>query len=377
MIQRIKLNILKLTEFRNYDSLLLKFDTPCVVILGENGIGKTNILEAISFLSPGRGLRLASYRDIRRIGSSSNFSIFADVEGITGPAEILIKLEVKDNTLVRRLRINGVKVRGVDELNNYLRINWLVPSMDRIFSGPVTDRRRFLDRMVFSFDPRHGSYIINFEKLMRDRNRLLTEGRFDPSWLSAIESQMAELGIAIERTRAEMISKLSLLIADVESSQKKYFPSARLGISGFMDNKLDNNILELQKEYAAILCKYRKRDAIAGRTLEGPHRSDLIVYHSENNLKAHQSSTGEQKVLLMSIFLAHARLISSTTGFRPILLLDEIAAHLDKKRRAVLFDIVNDIGAQVFMTGSDKEQFSTLACKARFIQLSNNNIDYN
>ncbi len=369
MTNRIKIKFLNISEFRNYASLRLVFDAQHTIFVGDNGVGKTNILEAISFLSPGRGFRRASYADVTRIGSPSFFSTFARVEGMEGLADISIKLETRDDRSVRCLQINDVVIRVVDELNKHLRISWLVPSMGRIFSGLSMERRRFLDRMVFAIDPRHRRRMIDFERLMRGRNRLLTEGNFDSSWCSSIEAQMAELGVKINIARVEMINALSSLI--MEYVQKENFPHIKLSLTGFLDGKFDQSFCALKEEYAKKLFDGRKMDSMSRRTLIGPHRSDLIVDYCDKAITIAHGSTGEQKVVLVGIFLAHARLISNTTGFAPILLLDEISAHLDEDKRNALFRIVTDIGSQIFMTGTDKSVFDSLNETAKFMRISN------
>ncbi|AKK20107.1 DNA replication/repair protein RecF [Candidatus Liberibacter africanus] len=374
MTNQVKIKRLNINEFRNYASLRLVFDAQQTIFIGDNGAGKTNILEAISFLSPGRGFRRASYSDVTRMGSSSLFSTFSSIEGMEGLADISIKLETKDDRSIRCLQINDVTIRVVDELNKHLRISWLVPSMDRIFSGVSIERRRFLDRMVFAIDPRHRRRMIDFEHLMRGRNSLLSEGGFDPSWCSSIESKMAELGVEIDIARVKMINALSSLIT--EYIQKEQFPHIELNITGFLDKTFNQSFDELREEYAKKLFDGRKVDSIARRTLIGPHRSDLVVNYRSKDINIVHGSTGEQKVVLVSIFLAHARLISNTTGFAPILLLDEISAHLDEDKRNALFRIVTDIGSQIFMTGTDKSSFDYLNKKATFMRVYNNQAFY-
>ncbi|MBL0848700.1 MAG: DNA replication/repair protein RecF [Candidatus Liberibacter ctenarytainae] len=374
MVNNSRIKSLILSEFRNYSSLQLEFDSQQTIFIGDNGAGKTNILEAISFLSPGRGLRCVSYSDVTRIRSSSFFSTRASIEGMEGLVDISIKLESKDNRKVRCLQINDVAMRVIDELNNHLRVSWLVPAMDRIFSGPSTERRRFLDRMVLSFDPRHRRRMIDFERLMRGRNRLLSEGYFDPSWCSSIELQMAELGVDIAVARIDMVEKLSSII--FKYIQQEGFPCVELNLVGFLDNYPNNSLPDLKQEYARVLLEGRKLDSISGRTLTGPHRSDFVVNYRDKDVKIAHASTGEQKVVLIGIFLAHARLISNITGFAPILLLDEIAAHLDKNRRNSLFQIVKDMGSQTFITGTDSAMFSSLTETAKFIRISSNQACY-
>ncbi|MBY7649112.1 MAG: DNA replication/repair protein RecF [Candidatus Liberibacter europaeus] len=374
MINKTKIKNLNLDEFRNYDCLHLAFDSQQIIFIGENGTGKTNVLEAISFLSPGRGLRHVSYSDVTRIGSDDFFSVCASIKGMEGLADISVKLESKDDKSMKCLQINDVAIRTIDELNDHLRISWLIPSMDKIFSGSSIERRRFLDRMVLSFDPKHRRRMIDFERLMRSRNRLLSDGYFDPSWCSSIEIQMAELGVEIDLARIKMIEKISYVMTDYV--KKENFPNTGLSLSSFIKEKLNCSLLELKQEYAKILLEKREVDSIAGRTLIGPHRSDLIVHYRDKGIKINHTSTGEQKLVLVGIFLAHARLISNITGFAPILLIDEIAAHLDVKRRNSLFRIINDIGSQTFMTGTDKSIFSSLDKSAKFICISNNQAYY-
>ncbi|AHA27566.1 DNA replication/repair protein RecF [Candidatus Liberibacter americanus] len=374
MVNKVKIKSLNLDEFRNYDSLHLEFNSQQNIFIGNNGSGKTNILEAISFLSPGRGLRRTSYSDVTRIGSPMLFSACANIEGMEGSADILIKLESKDDKNVRRLKINDLNVRTIDELNNHLRVSWIIPAMDRIFSGPSVERRSLLDRMVLSFDPKHRRRMIDFDRLMRSRNRLISEEYFDTSWCNSIEIQMAKLGIDITISRIKMIKKLSSTMT--EYIEKEHFPHIELNLSGFLDNKFDKYYLELEQEYANILLRNRKIDAIAGRTLIGPHRSDLIANYCDKHAKIDQASTGEQKIVLIGIFLSHAILIYNTTGFAPILLLDEIAAHLDEKRRNSLFQIITDIGSQTFITGTDKSIFSSINKSATFIYIANNKASY-
>lgn len=373
MTMKVFLSQLKLADFRNYAHAALDMDDRHVVLTGNNGSGKTNLLEAVSFLSPGRGLRRATLPEVTRVGAEDNgFSIFANAEGMEGDVAIGTGLENTGESVTRRLRLNGTNVKSVDELTDHLRVLWLTPAMDGLFSGPSADRRRFLDRLVLSIDPSHGRRASDFEKAMRSRNRLLSDGRFDPVWLDGIETQMAALGIAMAAARHEILGLLTSLIA--ERSENTAFPTASLQLSGFMDDDPLRPAVEQEEIYLAMLRDSRHRDSAAGRTLDGPHRVDLFVRHREKDMDAGRCSTGEQKALLVGLVLAHAQLTANMTGHAPILLLDEIAAHLDEGRRATLFDLIHLLGGQSFMTGTDASMFEALGDRAQFFNVSNGKV---
>lgn len=367
MAQKTYLTRLKLTDFRNYAEASLTMDERHVVLTGDNGSGKTNLLEAVSFLSPGRGLRRAVLSDVTRVGAAGGFTVFADLEGREGEVAIGTGIESSEESNSRKLRLNGTPARSTEELTDHLSVLWLTPAMDGLFTGGSSDRRRFLDRLVLSLDPAHGRRAADYERAMRSRNRLLSEGRFDPAWLTGIELQMAELGIAMAAARREMLDLLTALIA---RSSETPFPSPQLALSGFLDDAAGRPFADLEEDYAALLRETRHRDAAAGRTLTGPHRSDLLVRHREKDMEAERCSTGEQKALLVGLVLAHARLTGDMTGCAPVLLLDEIAAHLDEGRRAALFDLVHDLGGQAFMTGTDRAMFAALGNRAQFFTVS-------
>jgi DNA replication and repair protein RecF len=294
---------------------------------------------------------------------------------MAGEVEMGTGTEVSDEATVRRLRINGASSRSVDDLTDHLRVLWLTPSMDGLFTGASSERRRFLDRLVLSIDPEHGRRASDFERAMRSRNRLLAEGRFDPSWLGGIEQQMAALGIAMALARVEMMRLLAALIEQRRDVAR--FPVPDLALSGFLDEEgLDAPAVDLEDLYCARLANSRGRDAAAGRTLEGPHKSDLLVRHHEKDMEAVRCSTGEQKALLVGLILAHAELVASMTGFAPILLLDEIAAHLDEGRRAALFDRIDALGGQAFMTGTDAHMFDSLGSRAQFIGVEDGQLSF-
>jgi DNA replication and repair protein RecF len=372
MVQKTSISRLKLTDFRNYAAASLALDSRHVVLTGGNGAGKTNLMEAISFLSPGRGFRRAVLTDVTRVGADGGFAIFVDLDGMQGEVAIGTGTEPGDGESVsRKLRINSTPAKSTEELSDHLNVLWLTPSMDGLFTGSSSDRRRFLDRLVLSLDPTHARRASDFERAMRSRNRLLSEGRFDPSWLTAIETQMAELGIAMAAARHEMLGLLQSLSVN---SADTPFPTPALALEGFMDGGMDRPAADLEEDYLISLRNGRGRDAAAGRTLEGPHRVDLLVRHQEKDIEASRCSTGEQKALLIGLILAHARLTADMTGFAPILLLDEIAAHLDEGRRATLFDLVDGLGGQAFMTGTDRSMFAALGDRAQFFTVTHGSV---
>jgi DNA replication and repair protein RecF len=372
MAQKTSLSRLKLTDFRNYQTVSLALEDRHVVLTGENGAGKTNLLEAVSFLSPGRGLRRSILGDVARVDAEGGFAIFAEIDGMDGEVAIGTGIESGDGEGVsRKIRINGTPAKSAEELSDHLRVLWLTPAMDGLFTGSSSDRRRFLDRLVLSLDPGHGRRASDFERAMRSRNRLLSEGRFDPSWLTGIEAQMAELGIAMAVARQEMLGLLQSLSGSFGQTP---FPTPVLALEGFMDGAIDRPAADLEEDYLEALRSGRGRDAAAGRTLEGPHRADLLVRHGQKDIDAARCSTGEQKALLIGLILAHAKLIADMTGYAPVLLLDEIAAHLDQGRRATLFDLVDDLGGQAFMTGTDRSMFSALGDRAQFFTVSHGSV---
>ncbi len=372
MPHKVSLSRLKLGDFRNYAALSLDLDARHVVLTGDNGAGKTNLMEAVSFLSPGRGLRRAAYADVARVGAESGFSVFVELEGMDGPVEIGTGTAGTDDGQVRRLRLNGTTAKTVDELLDHVRVLWLTPAMDGLFTGGSSDRRRFLDRLVLSLDPEHGRRATDYERAMRSRNKLLSEGRPDPIWLTGLERQMAELGISMALARQEMLGLLAGLVE--RNHEGGVFPAADLALSGFLDGEWHRPAFDLEEQYLEMMKAGRYRDAAAGRTLDGPHRSDLLIRHRAKDMEAARCSTGEQKALLVGLVLAHARLVGNMTGHAPILLLDEIAAHLDEGRRAALFDLVDDLGGQAFMTGTDQSMFSALGERARYLTVANGSV---
>ncbi|WP_126604001.1 DNA replication/repair protein RecF [Bartonella vinsonii] len=366
-VHKVAVRQLKLVRYRNYPSFNIHFSGQHVVFTGHNGAGKTNLLEALSFLSPGRGLRRAVYSDVSFAdGGGEGFVVFACLEcALYGEVNIGTALEVDGNG--RKVHINGVNETS-DCLTDYCHISILTPSMDGLFSGPSLERRRFLDRMVLAIDPLHSRRITDYDKAMRARNRLFLDGNEDFSWFDALEKQMAELATAIAAARIDVIRLLNDMFAQTPSQIP--FPRAFLQIDGFLEMALDKiSAVEVEEQFYERLRHHRARDRAAGRTLEGPHRTDLQVFYADKNMAATSCSTGEQKALLTGLVLCHARLTGMMSDKAPILLLDEMAAHLDPHRRAALFDILDDLGGQTFMTGTDRILFDALKGRAEFFEI--------
>jgi len=363
---------LTLSNFRNYASLSLGLQPGAVVLTGENGAGKTNLLEAISFLSPGRGLRRATLEEAMRIGSRDGFAVHAEVEGPYGSCRIgtgTAGTAAEGSESGRRVRIDGEPQRSAEAMLDWLRVIWLTPAMDALFTGASADRRRFLDRLVLAIDPAHGRRAADYEKAMRSRNRLFADDVRDDAWFDAIEMQMAETGVAIAAARAEMLRLLAAMIERLPAGSP--FPKALLALEGTVDEAIARNpAVEVEEDFRTRLREERPRDRAAGRALEGPHRSELLVRHAPKDMPAESCSTGEQKALLVGLVLAHARLTAELSGMAPILLLDEISAHFDADRRAALFDILEDLNCQAFMTGTERALFSSLEGRAQFLAVS-------
>ena len=368
MADRVTINTIRLTAFRNYEAATLVFDNRHVVLTGENGSGKTNLLEALSLLSPGRGLRRAVYSEAVKAGTEAGFSIFAQVEGMEGEVEIGTGTGPGAEAGIRKVRLNGTEAKSADELLDHLRILWLTPSMDGLFTGPASERRRFLDRLVLSLDPAHGRRAADFDRAMKMRNRLLEERSSEAAWMASVEAQMASLGVAMTLARAEMIGLLARLGSE---GDRGAFPAAGVALANFLDEATGIPAIDLEDRYRAMLEEGRHADRAAGRTLQGPHRADLIVTHLDKQMDAARCSTGEQKALLTGIILAQARLTANLTGFAPVLLLDEVAAHFDHRRRQSLFDLIDELGGQAFMTGTDRGLFDALGTRAQFFSVSN------
>lgn len=374
-----RITALKLTTFRNYKSLNLDLEPKSVVLAGPNGSGKTNLLEAVSYLSPGRGLRRAQYVDVGLApekGGDGLWAVATSLDTENGDTEIGTGLSMLDGVpdKSRRIRIDRQQVKSGDALTEYVRVLWLTPAMDGLFTGPAGDRRRFLDRLVLALDPTHGRRVNDFDKAVRNRNKVLEEAFDNSSWLDAAEMQIAELGTAITAARHEILALLSTEV-EKSSSMTEHFPQALLELEGTIDDLVRTHLAtDAEDAYRSLLQQSRRRDRAAGRTLEGPHRSDLLVRHAEKDMAARLCSTGEQKALLIGIVLAHAKLVGTIASMAPIILLDEVAAHLDQFRRAALFDVLEALNCQAFMTGTDRDLFADLGDRAQFLHVENGTI---
>ena len=347
---RLAVTRLKLTNFRSYGFGEIAVSGASVVLAGPNGAGKTNVLDAISLLSPGRGLRGAKLAEHTRKGPvASQETLWAVAATVSrGETEYDIGTGLTQASASRQVRLNGAAAQSSADLGDIVQLIWLTPAMDRLFIESAGGRRRFLDRLVLGFDAGHARAATRYETAMRERARLLKYGPRDPSWLEGLENEMAEAGIQIAQARAATVEKLSGALAERESGA---FPAASLALS---DQIHQSSADDLRTAFAAG----RMRDAEAGRTLTGPHTTDLNVRHTPKRADARDCSTGEQKALLISIMLADARTLSrAREGLAPILLLDEIAAHLDATRRAALFEEIHSLAAQAWMTGTDLSLF--------------------
>ena len=362
-----------LADFRSYQALDLALDAHMVVLTGENGAGKTNVLEALSLLAPGRGLRRAELADCARIGGRGGFAVSVEIEAESHRVQLGVGLDPPDDDndkQARRFRINRMPAPSGRALADHLRSVWLTPAMDQLFTGPAGDRRKFLDRLVLAVDPDHGARANALERALRNRNRLLEEGAADRRWIEAAEHEVAELAIAVAAARHDTVARLAALIL-AKRSEASPFPFAEIALEGEIEALVAGMpALAAEDRYRAMLADNRGRDAAAGRTLIGPHTSDLAVRHGPKQLEARQCSTGEQKALLTGLVLAHAHLVAAASGIVPIVLLDEIAAHFDPKRRAALFDELAAIGGQVWMTGADDAAFSELTHRAQILRVT-------
>jgi len=364
---------LTLTDFRCYAHQRLDADERCVVLTGPNGAGKTNILEAISYLAPGRGMRRARFGDVVRRDSDRGWAVAATVDGTPGGSvEIGTGTMSPDPTASaplerRQVRIDGETMRGPAALAESIAMAWITPQMDRLFQEDGTSRRRFLDRLVYGVDPRHATRVSAYERAMRDRARLLKSGQRADEWVLALENTMAEYGVAIAAARREAVAGLSSVLEAAIGP----FPAALVDVDGVVEAMLDDMAaLDAEQAFREALTESRGRDAETGGAAIGPHRSDLAVTHLDKGLPARQCSTGEQKALLISIVLADARVAALRTGAAPILLLDEIVAHLDEARRIALFDQVLGMGVQAWLTGTDKDVFAPLGARALFLDVT-------
>jgi DNA replication and repair protein RecF len=358
--RRPRVRRLILQDFRSYPALDVRFGADLVAFTGENGAGKTNLLEALSLFSPGRGLRRAELGECVRVGAAG-FSVAIELEEDGETRPMGLGFSAGANGPERVNRIDRAPVASARNFADHLRLVWLTPSMDPLLSGPASERRKFLDRLVLAIDPAHGARVSQFERALRSRNKLLEEGGRNGPWLDALEREAAELGVAIAAARVECVSRLGAAIL-AERDDASPFPWAGLALQGEVETQVAGGpALEAEERYRAVLRDNRARDSAAGRTLIGPHLADLEVMHGPKGAPAERASTGEQKALLVGIVLAHARLVADMSGIAPIALLDEIAAHFDPRRREALFAALQRIGGQTFLTGADPAPFATLA----------------
>ena len=365
---------LKLHNFRCYErAALQELQSGLIVLWGANGVGKTNILEALSLFAPGRGLRSARARDMQNNVIAEPWAVSAllrtgygdEVRVGTGLDPASIKGKEK-----RSVRINGKAVRSQASLAKHLACVWLTPQMDRLFIDSSRERRKFLDRLVFTFDPGHSGRVTRYENALSQRSKLLREGKGEDVWLAALEQQMAETGVAIVAARLEYVRRL---MSACKASDDSSFPRARFTVKGHVEEWLENGgapALQIEDRFKEALKQSRPRDALTGGAMEGPHKSDLAVVYDAKDMPADQCSTGEQKALLIGIILAHSRLIKAERGVAPILLLDEVVAHLDVDRRTALYEILHDLGAQCWLTGTEKELFSGIGAGAQFFDVA-------
>jgi DNA replication and repair protein RecF len=318
-------------------------------------------LEAISFFAPGRGLRRAKLEDVANNQGDGSWAVSAEVEGALGLTVLGTGIEPprSDANTARRCRIDREPVGSAAAFGDHLRMVWLTPAMDGLFMGSASERRRFFDRLVLAIDSEHSGRVSALERSLRSRNRLLEVRNFDDHWCDAIERETAELAVAVAASRGHTAVKLAAMLRARGAASA--FPSAEIALDGWMENALlSEPALAVEDRYRAMLRDNRARDAAAGRTLDGPHLTDLHVVYAPKNMPARDASTGEQKALLIGLILAHATLVAETTGIVPLLLLDEIVAHLDPTRRAALFTELGKLGAQVWLTGADPAAFTEL-----------------
>jgi DNA replication and repair protein RecF len=367
---------LTLNNFRNYHAASLETDAKTIVLVGPNGAGKTNLIEAISFFAPGRGLRRANLDEVAFSEGDGSWAAAAEIEGALGLATLGTGIErpLEDGAaILRKCRIDREPVGSAAAFADHLRVVWLVPAMDTLFVGAPSERRRFLDRLALAVDAEHGSRVNALERSLRSRNRLLEETRPDAHWLDAVEHETAELAVAVAGQRVETVHRLDAVLASRKGSA---FPPAEIALDGWMEKLIpEHPAIEIEERYRAVLRDNRARDAAAGRTSDGPHLTDLKVTYAHKDIAAADASTGEQKALLIGLVLAHGRLIAEMTGFAPILLLDEIVAHLDPARRAALHVELAQLGGQVWMTGADPVLFAEVGNDAMVVEVASGRLE--
>jgi DNA replication and repair protein RecF len=371
-----RIHRLTLTHFRNYRAASLQTRGDVVALVGPNGAGKTNCIEAISFLSPGRGLRRATLDDVADNQGDGSWAVSAEIEGALGLATLGTGVDPPDSEAAatsRRCRIDREPVSSAVAFGDHLRMVWLTPAMDGLFMGAASERRRFFDRLVLAIDSQHSSRVSALDRSLRSRNRLLEERNYDPHWLDAIERETAELAVAVAAMRGQTVTRLAATLRARGAASA--FPSAAIMLDGWMENALVSEpATSVEDRYRQILHDGRARDAAAGRTLDGPHLTDLQVIYAPKNMPARDASTGEQKALLIGLVLAHANLVAEMTGITPLLLLDEVVAHLDPSRRSALFNELTKLGAQIWMTGADPQAFADVGAGGEIFEVESGRV---
>jgi DNA replication and repair protein RecF len=361
---------LNLHNFRNYHAALLEVGAGTVALVGPNGAGKTNLIEAISLLAPGRGLRRATLNEIAFNEGDGSWAVVAEIEGALGLATLGTGIDPPPEdgaTLSRQCRVDREPVPSAAAFADHLRVVWLIPAMDSLFTGAPSERRRFLDRLALAVDAQHASRVNALERSLRSRNRLLEQARADIHWLKAVEHETAELAVAVASLRVETVRRLAAVLDMRKGSP---FPPVEVAIDGWLEQLIPAHpASDIEQRYRAVLRDNRDRDAAAGRTLDGPHLSDLKVVYAAKGISAADASTGEQKALLIGLVLAHARLLNEMTGAPPVLLLDEVLAHLDPARRLALHRELAELGAQAWMTGADPALFREIESLADVIEV--------
>jgi len=363
---------LTLADFRSYAALDCRVAAKLVAITGENGAGKTNLLEALSMFSPGRGLRRAEIGECARRGGNGGFAVSIEIEtqGFTTQLGHGLEPGGPEGSGARRFRIDRAPVGAARAFADHIRVLWLTPAMDGLFAGPAGERRRFLDRLALGVDADHGARANRLERALRNRNRLLEDGVPDRRWLEAAEQEIAGLAVAVAAARRETVSWLAALIR-AGRDDASAFPWDEISIEGELEQRLAQEpALAVEEYYREALAASRRRDAAAGRALIGPQTSDLAVRHGPKGEAARACSTGEQKALLTGLVLAHARLVAAMSGIAPLLLLDEAAAHFDARRREALYGELARLPGQVWMTGAEASLFDALAGRADILRVT-------
>lgn len=368
---RVAIERLTVSEFRCYGAAVLTAEGRSVVLSGPNGAGKTNLLEAVSFLAPGRGLRRAPLAEVGRRRADATeptrWAVSARLMTETGVVPVGTGLDpsAPPGTLRRVVRVDGRPAPSQTALAELATIQWLTPQMDRLFADGSSGRRRFFDRMVYGYHKGHSAALTAYEQAMRERTRLLRDGRGDDRWLAALEDAMATHGVSISAARLATVERL---VRAVRVRSESAFPQADIALSGTVEAWLaDKPAAEVEDALRALLRERRPIDAAAGAATEGPHRADLVVHHAAKGMPAAQCSTGEQKALLIGLILANGRLTASERGSPPIFLLDEVAAHLDANRRRALFDELAALGSQAWLSGTDRGLFEGMAAETLYV----------